>query len=162
MITTLLFFAVFGVLSGFVENSMREDNILNGIRDPLPHKKLLAYRVSVGGTFLAFVGVFELLFGNIGWTYLLYIPIAMAVFGIFHRITINYAAGNGPWYLGIDSKVDQFMLRLVGVDYIYDSSAYHFEAWVELPNYRRKVKQAALLLYTAELAVILLSAYIIL
>jgi hypothetical protein len=159
-ILTILFFAVFGLVSGFVEHSMRQENIANGITAPLDHGKLVQRRVIVGVAWLFVCAGFEILFGNFSWKILLLIPLAMGTFAPFHRLTINYAVDRGPWYLGVDSRIDRTALELAGMSYIYDTSAQHFEAWSESLGYRKVVTKAAKLLYLTELTVAVVAAYI--
>ena len=161
-ILTLFFFAAFGITSGFTEDKMRLDNIANGIKEPLNHGKLVERRLVVGFVFLFAVLVIKILLLQWSWTLIFLAPLAAGTFGIFHRLTINYAAGRGPWYLGIDSKIDCAALSAVGFPYIYTQSRDHFEAWSEILNYRKKVKHAAILLYSIEVVVAAGSAYIIL
>jgi len=161
-IATILFFAIFGVWSGFIENTMRMENIASGFDVPLDHGKLVERRVVIGTVWLFAIWVFTILFGQMSWTFVFYIPLAAGVFGPFHRITINLAAQRGPFYLGVDSKYDRAALDAVGFVYIYPNSAMHLEAWEESDPYRKKVTQAALLLYSIETTVALIAAYIIL
>jgi hypothetical protein len=159
-ILTILFFAIFGLVSGFVEHSMRQENISNGITAPLDHSKLVQRRVVVGTAWLFVCAAFEILFGNFSWKILLLIPLAAGTFGPFHRLTINLAADRGPWYLGVDSKIDLLALDVAGMVYTYDNSAQHHEAWTHSPGYRKTVTKAAVLLYATELTVALVAAYI--
>jgi len=161
-IATIIFFAIFGVWSGFIENTMRMENIASGFNVPLDHSKLVERRVVIGTVWLFAIWVFVILFGQMSWTFVFYIPLAAGVFGPFHRLTINLAANRGPFYLGVDSKIDRAALDAVGFVYIYPNSSMHLEAWEESDNYRRKVTQAALLLYSIETTVAVIAAYIIL
>ena len=159
-VLSLLFFAVFGIVSAFVENSLRVDNISNGIKEPIDHGKLVERRVIVGTAWMFGVVLFAILFGNFSWKLAAIIPMAMGVFGTFHRLAINYSSDRGPWYLGVDSKIDQYALRLAGMNYIYPNSATHYEAWSHSIYYASKVKKAAIILYSVELTVAVVAAYI--
>jgi hypothetical protein len=159
-IATLIFFAVLGVVAGGVEHYMRWSNQQQNITTPLDHGKLVEYRV-IAGVCWMFIAFLQQLFSKeLSWLILLYIPMGMGAFGAFHRLTINYAADRGPWYLGVDSWIDQQALKAAGMVYIYPSSAAHFEAWDSSTPYRKVVRNAAMGLYFVELAVAVAAAYI--
>lgn len=160
-ITTLLFFAIFGVVAGLSEHSMREDNIAQGITTPLDHTGLLIYRIIVGVIWMGAVVLYLSMFDHLSWKTFLLIPLGAGAFGIFHRLTISMAAERGPFYLGVDSKYDRFFLGL-GMDYVYPESQYHFEAWTESESYRLRVQACAVAVYIIELTAVLGSAYILL
>lgn len=146
IIITLVFFAVFAILSAILEERTVQSNLRTFNTKPLDHGKLLERRLFVGALF--FAGL--LLVSLFQWRLLWLIPAAAAIFAGLHRLTFNQAGNKGPFYLGVDNRYDLFWLGLLRAK-THGASGDHFFCYLNKPKYRRPVVLAAFVAYLFEL-----------